>query len=54
MAGEEVIVGCVWEALEKCNSGSAPGLDQVPYRVWKNIHRTNEKVIPRLVNDVLI
>ena len=39
-------------ALRKCSNTSAPGPDQVPYGVWKGIHRTDPEVIPTLLNDL--
>ena len=39
-------------ALRKCSNTSAPGPDQVPYGVWKGIHRTEPEVIPTLLNDL--
>ena len=39
-------------ALRKCSNTSAPGLDQVPYRVWKGIHRIHPIVISTLLNDL--
>jgi len=39
--------------LRKCSKKSAPGPDQVPYRVWKEIHSINQSIIPELVNDRL-
>jgi len=48
-----VTPGEVSEALKKCSNRSAPGPDQVPYGVWKNIHRIEEGIIPKLVEDML-
>ena len=39
-------------ALRKCSNTLAPGPDQVPYGVWKGIHRTEPEVIPTLLNDL--
>jgi len=50
---DRVTAGEVSETLEKCSNKSAPGADQVRYRVWKNIHRIEGKIIPKLVEDML-
>ena len=50
---ERVTMEEVSGALEKCSNKSAPGPDQVPYGVWKNIHRLNGEIIPLLAGDLL-
>jgi len=50
---DRVTTGEVSETLEKCSNKSAPGPDQVPYGVWKNIHRMEGKIIPKLAEDML-
>src|SRR5205807_4002287 len=50
---ERVTMEEVSGALEKCRNKSAPGRDQVPYGVWKNIHRLNGEIIPLLAGDLL-
>jgi len=50
---DRVTAGEVSETLEKCGNTSAPGPDQVPYRVWKNIDRMEWKIIPKLPEDML-
>ena len=45
-----------WEidrALEKRSHKSAPGPDQIPYIVWKKIHKENHKIIPWLMSNLL-
>jgi len=39
--------------LQKYSKKSAPGPNQVPYRVWKGIHGLNQGIILELVNDML-
>jgi len=48
-----VTAGEVSETLEKYSNKSAPGPDQVPYGVWKNIHRMEGKIIPKLAEAML-
>ena len=50
---DEVDVADVSQALQKCSNNSGPGPDQVPYRVWKDIHSVNCHVIWKLVNHLL-
>jgi len=50
---DRVTGGEVSESLEKCSNKSAPGADKVPYGVWKNIHRIEGKIIPKLAEDML-
>jgi len=50
---DRVTAGEVSETLEKCSNKSAPGPDQVPYGVWKNIDRMEQKIIPKLAEDIL-
>jgi len=50
---ERVTAGEVSETLKKCSNKSAPGPDQVPYGVWKNIHRMEGKIVPKLAEDML-
>jgi len=47
------MLGEVSEALKKSSNQSAPGPNQVRYRVWKNIHRIEEGIIPKMVEDML-
>jgi len=47
------MLGEVSEALKKSSNQSALGPNQVPYRVWKNIHRIEEGIIPKMVEDMV-
>ena len=40
-------------ALSKCSNKSAPGPDQIPYGVWKNVHRALSSLIPSLLDPLL-
>ena len=40
-------------ALSKCSNKSAPSLDHIPYRVWKNVHRASGSLIPALLDPLL-
>ena len=40
-------------ALSKCFNKSAPGPDQIPYGVWKNLHRASSSLIPTLLDPLL-
>ena len=51
--GDQITSSEIMEVLMKCSNKSAPGPDQVPYSVWKNIHRIEESIIPRLMEDML-
>jgi len=50
---DHVTTGEVSETLEKCSNKSALGPDQVLYEVWKNIHRMEGMIIPKLAEDKL-
>ena len=40
-------------ALTKCSNTSAPGPDEIPYGVWKNVHRASSTIIPTLLDPLL-
>lgn len=45
-----------WEidrVLERCSNKLAPGPDQIPYTVWKRIHKENDEIISWLASDLL-
>jgi len=48
-----VTAGQVSDTLEKWSNKSAQGSDQVLYGIWKNIHRMQGKIIPKLAEDML-
>ena len=39
--------------LSKCSNKSAPRPDQIPYGVWKNVHRASSSLIPSLLDPLL-
>ena len=51
---ELIWIGEVNVGLAKCSNTSAAWPDQVPYGVWKVIHLVNQKVIPILVQNMLV
>ena len=51
--GERVTAVEISNVLQKYSKKSAPGPNQVPYRVWKGIHGLNQGIILELVNDML-
>src|SRR5205807_4893922 len=40
-------------ALAKCSNLSAPRPDQIPYSVWKNVHRISGPLNPSLLDPLL-
>src|SRR5205807_7124994 len=40
-------------ALAKCSNLSGPGPDQIPYSVWKNVHRISGPLIAALLDPLL-
>jgi len=40
-------------ALSKCSPSSAPGLDGVPYSVWKKVNRVNPTIILKLLSPLV-
>lgn len=43
----------VAKALAKSSNKSTPGPDQIPYGVWKDIHRLNPAIIPSLLTPLV-
>jgi len=38
----------VFSALRKSSNTSAPGLSGIPYSIWKQVHKANERLLPSL------
>jgi len=54
VSDELAMIDEVSVALSKCSKKSAAGPNQVPYGVSKGIMLVNQKIIPALINDMLV
>jgi len=48
-----VLPGEVSSALRKSSNTSAPGPSGIPYSIWKQVHKANERLLPSLLTPLL-